>query len=499
MRFTYHFFNQIIIFVILAILGNYVKADSYCPSIGEHIKFYPVSNQYKNDIEGYDCFYNPALAYKNGKSKNKPSYRFNVNEVGLTPFNEIEGHTFMVKSTMKENPTKEIDKQNFLCFLTRDDGEEILLRIPFVRKETDNILTKSMSLLFVKQNVLGEKSYTYQISIPACPVNKIDSINNSFKGKWVIRNKNLPVGEIETRKSIESIFKTSTNYINSSSSEEFHHSINNELLCDSISFMDVQSYIFQQPIFKCLYKGEKINIPVFDFRGVGDSQYGALFDMSMLFTDKQKFIEDEIDALKGNKEVIEKFIGKELRFINYDNYSSTRNVALTAWNANSNKAFNLYNDQVFHCKGIDVCNFEDKYGSKISLVFISKINTEFQIGINNILANIQRGSKSLVLEEEYQAELTAREEEEIKQKQHEVEKEKDRLKYLTRLYGASNAKKIMDGVVRLGFSKKMCEESWGKPDHVNTTITKWGKHEQWVYRSGEYLYFEGDKLVTIQE
>ena len=68
---------------------------------------------------------------------------------------------------------------------------------------------------------------------------------------------------------------------------------------------------------------------------------------------------------------------------------------------------------------------------------------------------------------------------------------------LTKKYGASNANLIVEGKVRIGMTKAMCEEAWGTPDKINKTIGPWGTHEQWVYGSS-YLYFEENKLTTIQ-
>ena len=67
-------------------------------------------------------------------------------------------------------------------------------------------------------------------------------------------------------------------------------------------------------------------------------------------------------------------------------------------------------------------------------------------------------------------------------------------------YGKPTAKMMVQGKVRLGWTEKMCIESWGKPDDINSTIGSWGTHEQWVY--GEiycsYLYFENGILTSIQ-
>lgn len=73
-----------------------------------------------------------------------------------------------------------------------------------------------------------------------------------------------------------------------------------------------------------------------------------------------------------------------------------------------------------------------------------------------------------------------------------------RLATLTKKYGSANAKKIIDGYVVIGFSKQMCREAWGEPNSINKSTGSWGTHEQWVYGSGSYLYFENGKLSSIQ-
>lgn len=68
---------------------------------------------------------------------------------------------------------------------------------------------------------------------------------------------------------------------------------------------------------------------------------------------------------------------------------------------------------------------------------------------------------------------------------------------LTKKYGSTYANLILEGCVRIGMTKAMCEESWGLPDNINKSIGSWGTHEQWVY-GNSYLYFEGNKLTAIQ-
>lgn len=64
-------------------------------------------------------------------------------------------------------------------------------------------------------------------------------------------------------------------------------------------------------------------------------------------------------------------------------------------------------------------------------------------------------------------------------------------------YGKVNGKLIIEGKVKLGFTKKMCEEAWGYPSDINKSTGSWGVHEQWVYGGGSYLYFENGRLTSI--
>lgn len=71
-------------------------------------------------------------------------------------------------------------------------------------------------------------------------------------------------------------------------------------------------------------------------------------------------------------------------------------------------------------------------------------------------------------------------------------------KRLTDKYGKTNADLILAGKVKIGWSKEMCLESWGKPESINKTTGSYGVNEQWVYGNSNYLYFENGKLTDIQ-
>jgi len=63
---------------------------------------------------------------------------------------------------------------------------------------------------------------------------------------------------------------------------------------------------------------------------------------------------------------------------------------------------------------------------------------------------------------------------------------------------AEKARRRSEGV-RIGMTQEeVLDSSWGRPQHINTTTTKYGTHEQWVYDGRNYLYFEDGILTAIQ-
>ena len=104
--------------------------------------------------------------------------------------------------------------------------------------------------------------------------------------------------------------------------------------------------------------------------------------------------------------------------------------------------------------------------------------------------------------EEEKLEKIAQEEQYEREKleQEEIWKREQAEKYarLTKKYGKNIAKDIIEGYVRIGWTKEMCIESWGEPNEINKTTNKYSVSEQWVYGSGSYLYFDNGRLSTIQ-
>lgn len=66
-----------------------------------------------------------------------------------------------------------------------------------------------------------------------------------------------------------------------------------------------------------------------------------------------------------------------------------------------------------------------------------------------------------------------------------------------KLFGSDNFDLVLQGKVKIGFTKEMCRLSWGEPNDINETITSGKKSEQWVYEKN-YLYFDNGVVTAMQ-
>lgn len=66
-----------------------------------------------------------------------------------------------------------------------------------------------------------------------------------------------------------------------------------------------------------------------------------------------------------------------------------------------------------------------------------------------------------------------------------------------KLFGSDNFDLVLQGKVKIGFTKEMCRLSWGEPKDINETITSGKKSEQWVYVKN-YLYFDNGVVTAMQ-
>jgi hypothetical protein len=86
-----------------------------------------------------------------------------------------------------------------------------------------------------------------------------------------------------------------------------------------------------------------------------------------------------------------------------------------------------------------------------------------------------------------------------KEQQEAIERsEADRMKSLYDKYKDSEYRfDIILKKARLGMTKAMVLDSWGKPISINKSVGSWGVNEQWVYSSA-YFYFENGLLTSYQ-
>lgn len=107
-------------------------------------------------------------------------------------------------------------------------------------------------------------------------------------------------------------------------------------------------------------------------------------------------------------------------------------------------------------------------------------------------------SDAIAANKKKEADLKKAEEEQAKAKERQ-EKEQQRIQALVDKYGQNNVNLARQGKVKIGWNKELCKEAWGEPRSINKTTTAYGVHEQWVYTSSRYLYFDDGKLTAIQE
>ena len=53
--------------------------------------------------------------------------------------------------------------------------------------------------------------------------------------------------------------------------------------------------------------------------------------------------------------------------------------------------------------------------------------------------------------------------------------------------------------IHVGMTADQVRAAWGKPEHNNTSTYSTGTHEQWVYSSGSYDYFENGVMTAVQQ
>jgi hypothetical protein len=166
----------------------------------------------------------------------------------------------------------------------------------------------------------------------------------------------------------------------------------------------------------------------------------------------------------------------------------------------SSKAFynNTRDDNYYTFETIMIMPKKDglKYPYYINYAILSQYGNRYALPLNDETIKFIYDGKSQREKFRIEQEESVRQE---REREQEITKETSQYKNsLIRKFGRKNAEIIMEGAVRIGFTKSMCEEAWGSPYNITTVSTKYGTAEAWWYGSGDILYFRGNKLVIIQ-
>ncbi len=548
--------KKVLLLILFSMIVVGIRAQGYTPKVGDTIMFYPLTEKAKQEYQGYDCFYDATKVFpKNIKMTNydyyefsrvkqtsykfKDGFQYNCNKNGLTPFDEIEGKTFKVLKTEAYMHKGKQENKVFLLFLSRiEDEAKIVLRVPFFEKNAS----------FLTKNMIAEKleGYTYKtkylyVNLPCIPANYMNSISDKFKGqelyfKWQNKRSDYDYDDYKLKeKNLEDIFKSVNNYTFDESSFG---------ICLDVKFIGCDLSPYCHPFVTCKYKNINsketvINIPLTYI--AGNTPFFNLKETSnCLFEYFFTIKKDELRAMLADEDnlwVIETFSGKKVYYgangmFDYDNEDFAKYVTLKIRSLSDNTIYKL-KEGVYNCLSFDI--YKDlQTNSDVFAILEDSLGIKFRVPVTSPVSNrlnrdrLKKHRLSfsfqdcfMLVDEAYalkekQTQLAIQKEKEEKERYASWIKkygatyaefinglttmQKEKFERLVPKYGKATAKMMVEGKVRIGWSKQMCRESWGEPDDINRTTGSWGTHEQWVYGEYDcdYLYFENGVLTSIQ-
>ncbi|MEB2785547.1 hypothetical protein U3A59_12915 [Algoriphagus sp. E1-3-M2] len=86
---------------------------------------------------------------------------------------------------------------------------------------------------------------------------------------------------------------------------------------------------------------------------------------------------------------------------------------------------------------------------------------------------------------------------EIRKKASEADQKARREKFIKK-YGQTNGEKIAKKLIWIGMTEEMLIDSWGNPQDINSTVTRYGSEKQYDYGGGQYVYVENGKVDAWQ-
>lgn len=514
------------------------------PKNGENIVFYPLNKGNEIAKEEYDCFYSLSQVKAKGKYDFKSKFRFKKNAYNITPSSEIEGYTFYVEN---QETIKEKDNEYLLLFLTRnEDKEKVILRVPKFIDKKSNAITQSFIKLKEDYDLYYRKKYYINIVLPYIKSETLINLKDNYKEKEIIYGiKKM----IDAKSSIdrESDLKELTRKINSNYYNYFSFEYNNPYNCSDLDFFNISNDLIYKQLCASVHITEEdiIFVPATYLVGNSDfydkGQNGVYCFFDYYFTEKSEYLRKQF-SLYHCLDVVNKFTGKKVyyglnRLYKYKSDYSKRFEGYENRVLWTNELYTI-KEGVYDCLRFDIIKRYD-YDYRSSAIpyaiLRDSLGVEFRVpaSLTNYTSTLSEDYAKNFEEYFVFAELAdsiIHQRAELKLKKELEEKEListltkkygksyadyllgfgiqtiKRFETLAKKYGKVNAKLIINGEVRLGWSKDMCRESWGKPHDINTTTGSWGVHEQWVYEysfddsySIYCLYFENGVLTTIQD
>lgn len=401
---------------------------------------------------------------------------------------DIFGVNLLIKGVKVLNEGK---KDEAMAIIADRDNEEIVIYLPlrFNAKEPPfssvwyNDLESESGFI----NIYKRTNKRF-IDIPYYDANLIDSISQAYTGKIVYPVRSYKHGYINDKK--ESTWYRRRNNIISGNPYVFD-GLSYSMPFGSIIYLtadlrDSDGNIFRLPIeMKETYLHNRVNTGRrMDTPSLEEFSQYMLTEDSLLSILKSQHIQyaDSISPL----------IGKEIFVIGSDLYG---------YNINENDTRNLHQFTKSDFYKLECVMLmpsvirEYPYFNRFAILTNNSGKYAFPItssSVSYISDGLQKREEDKLQKEEYQR----------RERERQALEDAEEQQYknsLIKKFGQKNAELIVEGRVKLGFTKAMCEEAWGLPYDTTRVTTKFGTAEAWWYGDGTILYFQGNKLVIIQD
>lgn len=485
--------------LIITILTNLVFAQTHGFVDHSKVFFYPLTNEVKKKMSGYDCFYETDKVYVKGELKLKPKNRLCPNSVNLTPFEEVE-RAFVVLETKKV-----IVKKNtyYVANLIRDDEKRVTMVLPFGWREEDNALTQGM----INKNYDKNWNATWSVNIPFIEVDVLMDANKYYSNRDIVRYaQNDKLGW--ERVNVVGTMPYSNNHIWKTDikrdmfEERFkwmnYGNIESlfipgcKLHTEGVVWRTSPNCVWQQPVVSITVDGKHYGIPLEDIYGYANNGKGTEFHGCKI----SDFYMDYEEALKLKDNDYVEFIAEKGDNVYY-RYIQKYEPDIKGHNYSSLSSYELKRGKYKYIgRGLYRTRFDRDL--KYSALIVSSANDTIVLPFLDFYANFITQKKVNEIEAREEEARIVKEEQDAKDfatierlygKKYSSyflglsDEDKEKFKTAAAKWGAQDAKDIVEGYVKVGWTKEKCIMSWGRPRDINKTTGSWGTHEQWCYYS----------------